>query len=471
MHNNSNLNSIKAIACVFMLFISTAIVAREKSDSSLVYLKAININGLRLTKVLVVQRELSLQVGQLLSKARLENNFKLDKGRLSHLQLFKKIDGDIAYNAPDTVTVDFNLTESSRYVIAPILQLSDRNFNTWYKMYNANIGRLNYGAYVTIKNIGGLNQRLMVEFQNGFNRFYGLDYEQPRLKRYKNWGIGAKVNYMNVKNYPANIKYNKQVFHRNDSLRIFNEMQYQVNATYRSNIYTSHKFTAGFTDIAISKDLLQQNENLFGDNQQGVNFLVAKYRLTQVYTNSPVYPTSGTKLELEARYNGMPFSNNINANMQSALEAFYGIYKPIYKKWYSAIHLRGRVEANNGAFFNTRALGYFSNTVRTYEYNIIHGSHFGIARGDVKYKLFDNVIYSPIKSLKQNLPFAVYPKIFMDAGYVYAKNVANNYLANTLLYSAGAGVDFHVNNNQMLRVEYGINHLKQKGLFLNFITL
>jgi outer membrane protein assembly factor BamA len=443
----------------------------SKAASENIFVKEVIISGLKLTKELVILRELSIKQNDILSFAALEKNFDLDKGRLTHLMLFKKVDGTITYLSPDTVIVKYSVAESFRYVIAPILQLSDRNFNTWVQMYNANIGRLNYGAYVQVKNINGLNQQLYIEFQNGFNRFYGLNYEVPRLKKYRNWGLGAKVNYMNVKNYPVDILDNKQRFHRNDSLRIFNEVKGEITASYKTNIYVTHKFITGVAKISISKDLLNENNNLFGQNQQQVKYLMAKYKFASIKTNSPVYPTIGTKIELEARYAGDPFSKSINKNMQSAVDGVFGYYKNLGKKVYLASHIRGQIGANNGAFYNTRALGYLANTVRTYEYYIIHGSHFAITRGDLKYKLLERVLYAPGKRIKQSLPFAIYPKVFVDFGYVYSTQLLNNALANTKLRSAGVGLDFHVNNNHALRLEYGVNHLKQKGLFLNFLSL
>ena len=266
-------------------------------------------------------------------------------------------------------------------------------------MYNADISRLNYGSYLQIKNINGLNKTLYIEFQNGFNRLYAVDYTIPRLKKYKHLGLGTRFSFMDVKNYPVAIEDNKQKFYRNDSARIFKEFQATVCAYYKPTIFETHKFVLGYTAINLSSDLLQQNLNLLGNGQKKLQYFVAKYKLMHTNTNSPVYPTSGSKMDVEVRYAGVPFSKNINANMQSAIEVLLAYYKPISNKVFGSLLFRGQVSANNDAFINTRALGYNSNTVRTYEYNIIPGSHFGITRGDVKFKLFNGIIHSPIKKI------------------------------------------------------------------------
>ncbi len=458
-----------SIGLIFSFLINIKTINAKIKEADSVYIKEVQILGLKKTRTLVIQRELSLKPNTIISRRKLLQNFELDKGRLNYLMLFKKTDCNLDFVATDTVIVKFILTESFRYVGAPILQLSDRNFNTWFKTYNAAINRLNYGAYVNIKNINGLNQLMAIEFQNGFNRLYALGFQVPRLRKVKNWGIGSRIQYMDVKTYPIDIENNAQRFYKNDSSRIFRELQAVADAYYKPDVSQTHKFSIGLADIRILEEVAIQNPNLLGAGTRQIQYAILKYKYTRARNNSPVYPTAGTRLEVEARYNGLPMGPSNNKIMQAAVEMHYGYYKPMTHNIFGAITLRGALAHNNGAFYNTKALGYLHNTVRAYEYYIIHGSHFGIARLDLKYKIIDKTIVS--KKFKSSLPFAIYPKIFSDYGYAYATDVSNNALSNTLLRSVGVGVDFHVNNNQMLRVEYGINHLKQKGLFLNLIAL
>jgi outer membrane protein assembly factor BamA len=458
------------ILCLILICKSN-LKAFSNIDTNKVFVKEVIISGLHLTRKLVILRELTVVPNQLVSKQVLESNFEHDKGQLSHLMLFKNISGTINYTCADTAIVTYFLKESVRYGFAPVLQLSDRNFNTWYKLYNADVNRLNIGGTIRIKNISGLNKIVTLEFQTGFNDLYGIAYDIPRFKKHKNWGIGAKYFYRNMKTYPINILNNKQVFYRSDTSKVYNENNFLAYASYKRNIYETHKFSVGITSMQISNELWNQNQNLFGENQKEIDFLVAKYKYAFVYTNNPVYATRGSKVEAELKYNGQPLAKNSNVNMQTALELLYANFQSLGKNFYTAIHVRLHISKNNNAFLNTKALGYSSNTVRAYEYYIIHGNYFRIGRMDFKYKLLDRILCFPSKKIKGTLPFAIYPKIFLDGGYVATNDLLNNSLANTLLKSAGVGLDFHINNNQLMRIEYGINHLKQKGLFLNFISL
>ena len=65
------------------------------------------------------------------------------------------------------------------------------------------------------------------------------------------------------------------------------------------------------------------------------------------------------------------------------------------------------------------------------------------------------------------IPLAIYMGSYFDAGYVDSKiNSSTNFLSNTILYGGGVSVDFVSYYDLVLRVEYSVNKLKEKGAFL-----
>ena len=60
---------------------------------------------------------------------------------------------------------------------------------------------------------------------------------------------------------------------------------------------------------------------------------------------------------------------------------------------------------------------------------------------------------------------------FFDSGYtVSSLDNVNNFLNNTALFGGGLAIDFVTYYDLVLRVEYSINKLNEKGLFLHFIA-
>jgi hypothetical protein len=58
--------------------------------------------------------------------------------------------------------------------------------------------------------------------------------------------------------------------------------------------------------------------------------------------------------------------------------------------------------------------------------------------------------------------------VYGDAGYSYKKNPGTSFLDNEFLYTYGAGADIVSFYDAVLRIDYSINRLGQKGLFLHF---
>jgi hypothetical protein len=112
-------------------------------------------------------------------------------------------------------------------------------------------------------------------------------------------------------------------------------------------------------------------------------------------------------------------------------------------------------------------MGFRNEYVRGYEYFVIDGSHYAVLRGNLRYKIFDQVISQQLLPIMRFIPFRVYAKIFDDIGYVYKVETGNSFLNNRLLNGYGVGLDIIISYYAKFRIEYSLNHLGQKGLFLH----
>ncbi|TAG61457.1 MAG: outer membrane protein assembly factor, partial [Runella slithyformis] len=101
--------------------------------------------------------------------------------------------------------------------------------------------------------------------------------------------------------------------------------------------------------------------------------------------------------------------------------------------------------------------------VRGYELYVIDGQHYGYARSNLRYQLINRVFNLKFIKNKQfnTFPVAIYPNIYLDAGYVWNRftELNNSQLANTLLIGGGAGLDFVFYYNFVARLNYSVNKM------------
>ena len=79
-----------------------------------------------------------------------------------------------------------------------------------------------------------------------------------------------------------------------------------------------------------------------------------------------------------------------------------------------------------------------------------------------------DVPYIKMSQVKKS-HFSIYLSVFADVGYVIDKQNNNeNALANSLLFGKGISLDYITYYDKLLRIEFGINRLGEKGIFLHF---
>ena len=117
-------------------------------------------------------------------------------------------------------------------------------------------------------------------------------------------------------------------------------------------------------------------------------------------------------------------------------------------------------------YINQKAIGYANANLRGLEYYVIDGVAFGIFKSTLKKKLFSFSIPMPFtSSLIPSLPFSIFAKTYVDAGYCYNKKKYDTNLNNRLLYTGGFGIDILTLYDISLKIEYSFNQLGQHGLF------
>ncbi|MCU0382665.1 MAG: hypothetical protein MUF68_01245, partial [Cyclobacteriaceae bacterium] len=116
-------------------------------------------------------------------------------------------------------------------------------------------------------------------------------------------------------------------------------------------------------------------------------------------------------------------------------------------------------------------LGLFRQFLRGYEVYLIEGPQHVYTKTTLKKRVFSRVYNwenMPLDQFKK-FPVNIFLKVYADFGYVwnYAGYENGRLLTDKLLPSSGAGVDIAFAYDATLRLEYSVNRLNERGLFIH----
>ncbi len=152
-------------------------------DSAL-HVSKIIIAGNEKTKNFVIEREMSLKVGSLITRRAVA----YDINRIYSLRLFNRVDIQVI---PDSTTATLLVLVNERWFFYPfpIVGLKD---HLWSHLY--------YGAGLVHSNFRGRNEQLYAQFALGYDPFVSLQYVNPLIEPEWNLFLNTKFQYGSVKN-------------------------------------------------------------------------------------------------------------------------------------------------------------------------------------------------------------------------------------------------------------------------------
>lgn len=427
-------------------------------------IRLINIDGNKRTRRSIILREMSVAEGDKVSKQKMEETAELNRKRLMNLALFSEaIVRTIPVN--DTV-VDWYITVRELWPILPemTLKLADRNFNVWWNEQNRDIRRANLGITLKHRNFRGNREELSATVQVGYTQKFGLEYFRPFIDKKQQNGLGASFF----------ISQNEETFYKTDSNKLrfvklpgkYIIRQFEAAAQYvhRPGYANRHTIETRYRDFKVDDTIVKLNKDYYKDGSKNLQLLEFTYRYDLNEVDNWNYPLNGLKIVgyaiVRAGIKGFDFQSMINAEV--------GYFKRLGRKWLLAEVLRGRLTVPDEQPYTFRyAMGNSSEYVRGYEYYVIDGAQYGLLRSNLKYELLNTAIRNfPIKFLAV-IPIRVYPKVFVDVGYVSNRFSGNSFLNNRGLVGYGVGIDVISIYDFKFRLEYAWNHMGEKGLFLH----
>lgn len=463
----------RKILVFLLIFLSgfTQIFSQNSSDEELV-VDAIIITGNRKTKPHIIKRELLFKEGDTLLLSELDELSDKSRKNLLNSSLFNF--AEISHFTYDSVKYNFIVDVTERWYTwpNPIFEISERNFNSWWK--DKDYDRINYGFFIEQQNFRGRNEVLKWLMRFGYDERYAFEYKVPYINKKQTLGLGMKVGIKRNHEVAYQTYENKLEHIKDEDEYMFNQYFATLNLNIRKKIHETHNFYLGFEENEYGDTVLALNPDFSPSSVKKYSFFSLYYIYKNDHRDIKAYPLNGHYFDIGFYKLGLGVLEQPTVN-QLFVKSSVRKYIKLNNKFYFASGLSGKLSAlGKQPYQILQGLGYGRDFVRGYEYYVIDGEAFALSKSNLKFELLPTKVYNigiiPTERFSK-IHLAMYLNAYIDAGYVKDDYyyLFNN-LTNSWLVGGGAGLDLVTYYDKVLRVEYSINKMNQSGVFLHFIA-
>ena len=429
---------------------------------------SISINGNIKTQKDIILREISFEENIKYTQEELSQKTEESKENLVNLKLFNFVE---ISNVEKDNTAEITIEVIEKWYIwpYPVFEISERNFNTWWQEFSDNnysdFSRLNYGVYFNWENFRGRNELLKLKIRKGFKEHYLLAYEVPYFNKNKTIGINTNLQFFRRKKTHYSTQENKLNYFESEQ---YSSIDYDLNTeiVYRNNIHQKHKLKLTYLKSTIDDSIAILNPNYLGEGKTSAIAFNLKYSFSYEKRDYTVYPLHGYYLDLSAKkyFSGSTQHTEILSKVEKYIE-------PINRLFIGSSFKSKYITEGKQPYFLQKALGY-QDYVRGYEYYVVDGQSYWLSKTAIKYALIEKTTFNiPYVRMRQfnKSHYSIYLGLFSDLGYVINdEEKTQNSLNNSLLWGRGVALDYVTYYDKLLRIEYSINGLGEKGVFLHF---
>lgn len=426
------------------------------------------------TKKSIIVRELPFQTGDTVPLPEFGKRVAQSIENLLNTALFNFVTVDTAFEVTGDyrmVSITYSFVERWYLWPTPILEISDRNINTWFE--KRDFSRLNYGAHLLWYNVTGRMENLDVTLRLGMNQQFSMLLDIPYLDKHKKIGAGLEAGYMRNREegyITENDKLNFS-FNNNYHSRVWFAA---LHLLYRGSIHYSHLLDIGFRRITFSDSLLKLNPHYFSGRDFTCSYPSVYYKFKADFRDARYYPLKGWYVDAEISQSG--FGPVVSSLTDGWIKSTSRVYSRITRRWYAGAGIIARISTlSDDSYFMNTALGYNRDFVRGYEYYVVDGTHFGILKTSLKFAMVPQRTsqFRFIPSEKFGLVhYAAYLTWFGDAGYVVPNEFGNNnnQLPGTWLLGTGFGLDLVTYYDKVMRLEVALNRKGEAGVYIHLIA-
>ena len=450
------------------IFILMSFVLHAQKDITVSSLK---IKGNNITKEDIIIRELMFFINSKMSESELKNKIVQSKKNLTNLKLFNFVKIDYVLKESN-VEIVIELIERWYFWPYPIFEISERNFNSWWNDFKSSnfsdFSRLNYGVFLNWNNFRGRNELIQFKIRRGFKEHYLLSYQVPFFNKNKTLGINTDFQFFRRKKTFYKTENDSLFYFTNNKKFTSRDYEFSTEILFRNDIKKTHHLRLHYFYSKIDTSIARLNPNYLYNNSNSGSYSTLSYQFTDENRDYIEYPLSGYYLQFEAtKYlkgtspvNHIELSSKIEKHIKLKNQFFLG--SSFKAKW-----------SSNGyqPYFSQQGFG-FDDYVRGYEYYVVDGQDFWLSKTVLKYALVEKTNFEmPYVKMSQfnKSHYSIYIGIFSDMGYVMDnQNNSQNSLSNLLQWGNGISLDYVTYYDKLLRIEFSINHLGEKGVFLHF---
>lgn len=465
---------------LLILLKSIALNAQETEDRDrLIVVLSIDIEGNKITKKDILLRELEFSKGDVVNKKDLFYKGQKSEENLKNLQLFNFIEINFSFVEVDGYKKEFDRGVKIHIKIVerwyiwpyPILEVSGRNFNVWWEEFKSSdysdFSRLNYGMFLNWENFRGNNELLQLKFRKGFKEHYVLRYNKPYINYKKTIGVEGLIHLFRRKKSFYKTENNTLLYIEEDGFTT-KDLEIRLKLNYKKGTRESHSLAMHYLHTKTTDEILLRNPEYLSNNCVEGDYFKVTYQYINEQRDYNEYPLHGYYLDIEANKFIEKTSPVKHFEIISRVEKYIEPFQNLFL----GSSLKGKWATNDfQPYFSQKALG-FEDYLRGYEYYVIDGQQYWISKTILKYVLIENrkfdISFVKMKQFKKS-HYSIYFSIFSDIGYVRdSQNGIENSLSNSFLWGKGVSLDYVTYYDKVLRIEYSMNHLGEKGIFLHF---
>jgi outer membrane protein assembly factor BamA len=448
--------------------------ALQGQSDTLCWIGEISVEGARRTRESVIMREVQLRVGDTLALSALPGLVEESRLLLLSTGLFTNV--SIYYKSWEAVSSRVHVViavEEAWYLFPlPVFELADRNFNVWWVEQNRALDRVNYGLDFSHLNVSGNRDPLKLKVQFGYTRKYNIRYTLPYINRKKTLGLGFNVDFSENKELNYATVFNKQAFWRLEDRIVHDRFRTDFSLSYRPGARRYHFAELSYMNNRLDPFVADSlNVDFFLDGRRQQRYFALTYEFAADFRNIRAFATDGYYLKFRLRKDGLGvFGDRDALTLTTRLERFL----PLHKRWNLALISDGKYSLirRPQPYNDNRALGFNKVYLPGYEYYIADGLDLALVRSVLRYKLIDHEAsfgrWVPLPAYRR-VPMAFY--LALNSGWAIAhdpfQGAFHNPLNNRPLWGGGLGLHCVFFYDKVLMIEYSINHLKEKGLFLH----
>ncbi len=429
------------------------------------------ISGNKKTKEKIIQREITFQVGDKIELEELQAILDRSEQNIQNTGLFVKTELN-THLEDDRLTVHFTVFETWYIYPYPIFELADRNFNVWWKEQNRSLDRVNFGMRLIHLNLTGHRDKLKLTVQDGYTKKYELDYFFPGVNKAQTLGVFANAFFSRAKEIAFITQNNKLQFYNFDEEFQLRRLRLGTGLSYRPGFYTFQTFKLLYSDNGISDDIaFDLNPEYFLNNRNNQKHFTLEYNFTFDNRDIKPYPLHGKLISASIQKDGFGLSKDVNALITTlAYQQYFSFNDKI------SLGLIGKTRVHllrhKQPYTHLSSLGYEDDVLAGYELYVIDGTDYAFVKSGLRYELINREWdWGKIMFIKQfrQMPYKVYFVLNNDVGYVNAPYYDHYGSFNDqVLWGGGVGLHFVLYFDKVIKLEYNINKLGEKGLFLNF---